>query len=137
MIKSAKDNGLNFSTMPNVSSPVKRWVTPMLFQKVTEVIEDYESVRTKEDIHFKGVWQPFNWKQLQALPEGQRAWSWFWVHSLTNIKVNLNDRIEFKGVLYRVMGFKDYSLNGYYEYNLVEDYQVQLEDTHEVNNQLP
>lgn len=137
MIQSASKRGLNFSRMPNLSGPVAGWVIDMVFQKVTTVIENFESKQTKEDIKFKGVWQPFNWKQLSTLPEGQRSWSWFWVHSLIDIKLSLNDKIFYKGVLYRVMGFKDYSLNGYFEYNLVEDYQVQLEDTNDLDNPLP
>ena len=71
-----------------------------------------------------GVWQPLRDEQLQFKPEGQRSWSWYWIHAKAGtLNLQTQDKIIFQGKRYKVMSVKDYSLNGYIEYQVVLDYQ--------------
>jgi hypothetical protein len=72
---------------------------------------------------FQGVIQPFTERQLSLKPEGERAWSWFWLHADPVVTLEIDDVVLFKGVQTRVMAKKDYALYGYVEYHLVQDWQ--------------
>lgn len=112
----------NSGTVPNVSNALQGWFQPMQFLVVTKTVEggvvDENAVAT----NFQGVWQPFSSRDLLIVPEGQRDWSWFWLHAEIALKLRNDDCVIYNGVQYRVMGQKDYSLYGYLEYRLIQDY---------------
>ena len=71
-----------------------------------------------------GVWQPLRTEQLMSKPEGQRSWEWVWIHAKSGeLNLQTADKVIFNSKRYKVMGVKDYSLNGFVEYELVKDYQ--------------
>lgn len=122
---------LKSSRFPQMQDPIKRWVRALVFDQIITRTEVFETVETKVRKSARGVWQPFSSQQLRTIPEGQRAWSWFMVHTLTDLELNIFDRIVFEGQTYRVMQKKDYHLNAYYEYAVIFDYQYEVPDENE------
>lgn len=112
-----------YSQMPNMSTTLSGWMIPLSFGVVTKVQNGFMTKEVVTYKNFYGVWQPLNTEQLKIKPEGERAWKWFWCHSQIDLGLKLDDVILYLDKQYRVMGVKDYSLNGFYEYELIEDYK--------------
>lgn len=115
-------NQINFSGMPNMAGTLSGWNQKLTFGLITETIENFESVQRYTEVIFQGNWQPLETRKINLKPEHQRSLSWYQVHSLTNVHLKNDDIIQFRGIQYRVMAQWDYSINGYYEYHIVEDY---------------
>ena len=99
------------------------WESPIELIKISQSIVDYETVETRESINFKGVIQPLTAEALRIKPLEMRSWEWLMIHTRTSQEIFTNDLIEYKGKEYKVMFEKDYSLNNYYEYHLVKNYE--------------
>lgn len=112
----------NSGTVPNVGDALLDWFQPMIFGVVTKTVQNFQAVETQVQVNFQGVIQPLTERQLMLKPEGQRAWSWFWVHADPSLILETDSDIVYLGKQYRVMSNKDYSLYGYIEYHLVQDY---------------
>lgn len=126
MIPAAKDkpfNQINFSGVPNMSGTLSGWFQPLTINVITKVIENFEVHETTTDVTFRGVWQPFSPKQLEMKPEGQRSWSWYMVHTQTDLKLKNDDVIKYRGHQYRVMANNNYNEYGFYEYHIIRDYE--------------
>lgn len=115
------------SGMPQMAATLDGWEIPLTLVKITQGISEGELVTTETTINFMGVWQPFSYQQLLLLPEGQRDWSHYWVHTKSDIGLNTADKIIFQGKRYKVLEKKNYSLNGFYEYHIIEDYESEPE----------
>ncbi len=113
----------NTGTVPDVSGALQNWFQPMVFTTIVKTIVDFQNVETPTDIQFMGVWQPFSSRKLSMKPEGQRAWKWFTVHSGIALGLKPDEVITYLGTQYRVMADSDYSLYGYFEYEIKEDYE--------------
>lgn len=112
------------SGMPNMRNTLTGWEAPLTLEKVTQSIVEGDRQEKKTKIDFLGCWQPLRDEQLQSKPEGQRSWSWYWIHAKAGtLNLKTQDKIIFNGVRYKVMSVKDYSLNGYIEYEAILDYQ--------------
>ena len=112
------------SGMPNMAETLTGWEVPLTLVKVTQSIIDGDSVKTETLINFLGVWQPLRDEQLQFKPEGQRSWEWVWIHAKSgSLNLSTQDKVIFNDKRYKVMSVKDYSLNGFIEYELVRDYE--------------
>lgn len=113
-----------FSSMPNVADVLSGWQVPLELIRITQSVNDGDAVYTEEFIPFQGVWQPLRDEELQFKPEGQRSWEWIWIHAVAGmLNLNTADKVVFQNKRYKVMSIKDYSLNGYIEYQLVRDYE--------------
>ena len=124
IIKNAKDTPLNVQTgtIPNVGGALLNWLQPMTFGIVTKQTINFEVVETEVDVNFLGVMQPFTERQLFLKPEGQRAWSWFWLHAEPQLDLKVDQIIKYLGIQTRVMAKKNYTIYGYIEYHLVQDW---------------
>lgn len=110
--------------MPNMSGTLNGWESPLTLVKITQNVVEGDVIQTETKINFLGVWQPLRDEQLQSKPEGQRSWSWYWIHAKAGtLNLQTQDKIIFQGKRYKVMSVKDYSLNGYIEYEVILDYQ--------------
>ena len=119
-----KQNRTLANGMPQVADTLTGWEVPLTLVKITQSIVEGDVVVTETPINFMGVWQPLRDDQLQFKPEGQRSWSWYWIHAKSGtLNLQTQDNIMFQGKRYKVMSVKDYSLNGYIEYQLILDYQ--------------
>ena len=112
------------TNMPNMATTLNGWQAPLQLIRLTQTISDGDVIHSEQVINFQGVWQPLKDEQLQFKPEGQRSWSWFWIHAVAGtLNLNTADKIIFNGERYKVMEKKDYSLNGFVEYHVVRDYE--------------
>jgi len=110
--------------MPNMSSTLNGWETTITLVKVLQDISEGDKVETEVSITFQGVIQPLRTEQLMAKPENMRSWEWLWIHAKSgSLNLMTGDKIRFNNKLFKVMGIKDYSLNGFVEYEIVRDYQ--------------
>lgn len=109
-------------TVPDVSGALQDYFQPMTFEPVGKVVNGFQVVETGTAITFRGTAQPLTERQLMLKPEGQRAWSWFLVHSDPVLSLNVDDVVVWNGKQTRVMARKDFAIYGYVEYSLVQDW---------------
>ena len=110
--------------MPNMANTLNGWESSLTLIKISQNIVEGDVVQTETPINFMGVWQPLRDGQLQFKPEGQRSWSWYWIHAKSgSLNLQTQDKIIFQGKRYKVMSVKDYSLDGFIEYEVILDYQ--------------
>lgn len=123
-IQNAANTPLNQSsgTVPNVNGALQEWFQPMVFVPIVKSTVGGEVVELGDPINFRGVIQPLSNRDLIIKPEGQRAWTWYMLHSDTCLRLKVDDVVNYLGVQTRVMGFRDYAIYGYLYYELVQDY---------------
>ncbi len=123
-IRNASDIPLNIrqGTVPDVSGAILDWFQAMTFTVIAKSISAFQVVETPTVVNFRGVIQPLSGRQIMMKPEGQREWDWLLLYSDTALQLNIDDVVTYIGVQYRVMAKKDFSLYGYMDYHIVEDY---------------
>lgn len=122
-----KQNRSLKNNMPNMANTLNGWEVPLSFIKITQSIADGDVVKTETPINFMGVWQPLRDEELQFKPENQRSWSWYWIHAKSGtVELQTQDKFIFKDKRYKVMAVKDYSLNGFIEYQVIRDYEEDI-----------
>lgn len=117
------------SGMPQMDTTLRGWEVPLTLEKVYQNIIEGDLSYTTKKINFKGVWQPLRDEQLELKPEGQRSWEWIWIHAVAStLNLETADKVIFNKKRYKVKDKKDYSLNGFVEYQLVRDYTGNSEE---------
>lgn len=111
---------IRVGTVPDVEGALRDLFQPMYFDRVKKNVSGFQVFETMDRIDFRGVVQPLTDRKLLLKPEGQRAWSWFMLHSDPSLKLDVDDVVYFLGVQTRIMSLKDYRLYGYVEYHLVQ-----------------
>lgn len=115
----------SLTNMPNMAGTLSGWQVPLQLIKRKQSVKDGDVSFEDETINFMGVWQPLRDEQLISKPEGQRSWEWIWIHAVAGtLNLNTADKVTFNNKRYKVMAIKDYSLNGFIEYQLVRDYDA-------------
>jgi hypothetical protein len=125
MIGNASNRKLNENPgiLPNLTSPIRKWVLDLEFIRVSKCVIDGEVQESDETVKFSGVVQNLDFRMLKILPEAQRAWTWKMIHSLTDLSLTNDDKIKYRNVNYRVMNIRDFNEYGFFEYHIVEDYK--------------
>lgn len=123
-IGNGKNTPLNqqTGTVPNVGGAMLDWFQPMTFTLIEKSTVGFQVVETTTPISFRGVIQPLEGRKLQLKPEGQRAWTWLWLHADPSLTLAVDDVVIYLGVRTRVMGQKDWKIYGYVSYELVQDW---------------
>lgn len=116
-------NQTPMGSVPNVGGALLDWFQPMVFTLITKTVEAFQNIESQTPISFRGVIQPLQERALAILPEGQRSWTWLMLHSDPTLKLQTDDVVLYNGVRTRVMGLKDYTIYGYLEYKLVQDWE--------------
>ncbi len=112
------------SGMPQMNTTLYGWEVPLTLEKVIQDVVEGDLVPTTQQINFNGVWQPLKDEQLQFKPQGQRSWEWIWIHAVSGtLNLETADKVIFNNKRYKIIEKKDYSLNGFVEYQLVRDYE--------------
>ena len=112
------------SGLPQMANTLNGWEVPLTLIKITQAVVDGDAVKTEEKINFLGVWQPLRDDELQFKPEGQRSWSWYWIHAKSgSLNLQTQDKIIFQNQRYKVMAVKNYNIYGYITYEVVLDYE--------------
>jgi hypothetical protein len=110
--------------MPQMSAAFSGWTVPMTWALITQTVVNGFPVDTETTYTIEGVFQPLSAEEIQLKPDAQWSWPWYMLHIVGKSQpFRTNDRIKFNGLVYKVMGKKDYSLNNYSQLDLVEDYQ--------------
>lgn len=115
----------NLSGMPQMYAAFQGWQVPFTLVKISQQNVDGDIMDVETTLSYKGTVQPLSPEQIQLKPEGQRSWEWLQVHVITDVDTDLvtNDRVMYDGRPYKVMFVKNYKLNNYIEYHLLEDYR--------------
>ena len=109
---------------PQMAHVLDGWETQLTLVKVTQNVVEGDLVTDETNITVQGVIQPLKTEQLLAKPENMRSWQWLWIHAKSgSLNLQTGDKIRWNNKLFKVMGVKDYSLNGFVEYEIVEDFQ--------------
>lgn len=109
-------------TTPDVSGALQDYYQTMTFEVITKTVQGFQVVETTTPVTFRGVLQPLKPRELELKPEGERAWTWFWLHADPALILNVDDVVLYKGVQTRVMAKQDCYLYGYVAYQLVQDW---------------
>ena len=112
------------SGMPNMANTLTGWEVPLSLVKITQTVVDGDVIKSEKPVEFLGCWQPLRDEELQFKPENQRSWSWYWIHAKSGtLNLQTQDKIIFQNKRFKVMSVKDYSLNGFIEYEVIRDYE--------------
>lgn len=123
-----KTNLKALSGMPQLDRALTGWEVPLVLTKMIQNVEEGLVSFTEQTFNFQGVWQPLKDEQLQFLPENQRSWEWIWIHAKAGtLNLQTADKVIFNDKRYKVMAVKDYSLNGFVEYQLIRDFESEPE----------
>jgi hypothetical protein len=125
-ITNAKDRPLNqnVGTTPDLSGALLDWFQPMKFILLAKSVQAFKSKQFQNiPINTMGHWQPFQPRTLDIKQEGQRSWKWFRMYCFPGTGLDVDFIITYQGQNYRIMFINDYSLEGYQEFKLVQDYQ--------------
>lgn len=123
-IPNARNRPLNFAqgTVPDLSGALKDYFQELVFSLLVKTVVGFQTMETLTQINFQGVIQPFSPRELMMVPEGQRAWSWFYLHADPVLTLQVDDVVNWLGKQTRVMSRKDFGQYFYVEYTLVQDY---------------
>ena len=125
---SAINNAANYplfakgGTVPDVSGALQDYFQAMTFTFVKKQSVGFQGLETPLPVNFQGVVQPFSERQLLLKPEGERAWTWLTLHAEPSLILQVDDVVEYYGKQTRIMSRKDFSLYGYVEYTMVQDW---------------
>jgi hypothetical protein len=109
-------------TFPNMAEAFSGWETQTQFKKVNKTVSDFEVTETTETEYFTGMFYPMKSQDIIFKPEGQRTWKWWNLLSIKSLA--LDDIVkDANDKQYRVMGVRDWSMAGYFEYDLTEQFQ--------------
>lgn len=124
IIGNAADRPINQQngTTPDVSGALFDWMQPMSFEKIVKTVNGYQAVETPTVYNFQGFIQPLTERQLILKPEGERAWTWFTLHAQFSLTLQVDDVVLWNSKQTRVMARKDYMLEGFVEYQIVQDW---------------
>lgn len=111
--------------MPQLGMALSGWKQKITLDIVKQTVVDGFPINVFTAINFKGMIQPLSAQKVRLKPEGKWSWVWLQIHCLnTSLSLKTNDRIRYAGKFYVVDGILDYSLNGYIEYHVVEDFKL-------------
>ncbi len=109
-------------TVPDVSGAMTDWFQPMVFETVSKTVDAFQVIEDGTEISFRGVIQPFSNRDLLLKPIGQRAWTWLWLHAEPQLTLEVDEVVKYLGVQTRIMARRDYTIYGYVEYHMVQDW---------------
>jgi hypothetical protein len=107
---------------PNVSGVLAGLLGPVTIKLITSKIKGGLAKDTFQEFSAFGNLQPFQLRELELLPEGERAWKWYALFCDTSIDMKEGDYVVIGTKKFRVMKDADWSTYGYHRYNLVEGY---------------
>lgn len=123
MLINAKDKKLSqtISGQPDVSGAVDHFLQSMIFEKMQRSMVDGRMQEIPIQFSALACKQPLSPQLLKVKPTGDRAWSWYMIHSLTDLELKPNDRIKIQGQPFKVMNKSNFKEYGYFYYEIIED----------------
>lgn len=112
------------STMPDVSIAIDGWEADVIVNQRRQTMVDGDVVYKNVIVKMRAVIQPLKMSEIELKPEAERDWQWYYLHIKSNYTpLSVNQQVFIKGNPYKVMRVKDYSRNGFFEYEIIRDYQ--------------
>lgn len=123
-IQNGANQSIAFQTgsIPDVSGAILDYFQYMTFDQIVKTIVGFQVVETTTPVNFRGVIYPFSPRELQLLPIGERAWSWFNCYAQPVLTLQVDDVVIWNNRQTRVMSKENYHLYGYVRYTLIQDY---------------
>jgi hypothetical protein len=114
-------------TLPYLQETLYDWLQPMVFVVVSKYTSSFQLIEKTTNINFMGIAQPLQGRQLNLFPEGQRKWNYIQIHAQCDtsgalITLKPDDVINYLNIQYRIMTARNFSVFGYIEFILVENY---------------
>ena len=94
------------------------------FINIVKSVVNGQVVETQTPYCVLAIVEVMSGQQLMIKPEGQRQWRWISVWAYPDLFLNTDDIVQYLGVNYRVDHKNDWSVYGYLQYDLVEDYKA-------------
>ena len=111
---------------PQMAQVLYGWQTDITFIiKGKPVIDNNGDVTFpyQRTINFQGVIQPYKPTHLEIRSYEQKRYKQYLIHTFTKIALDAGDRIGYGIHTYKIIDLSDFYLNGYYEYQLVQDFE--------------
>jgi hypothetical protein len=124
VIQNACNTPLNAraGSVPDVSGAITDYFQEMVFSRISKSVVNFQAIETPTQVTGQGMIQPLRQRDLQLMPEGQRAWSWVRIFTDTSLEFGVDEVVSYLGKQYRIMSALDYSLYGFFEYGAIEDW---------------
>ena len=111
------------NNLPNVSDVVASWEMPITANYVIQSMVNGEVVDTPMKKFIKGIVQPLKAEEIALKEEGMRSFAWFLIHVHERFgELQTTQILTYNGVNYKIKAKKPYSLNGYFEYHAITDF---------------
>ena len=126
-IINAKDKKLSEinGDLPNVYNSLLNWYQKMTLKRIEKKVIDAKEVEIETSFNSLGLIEPMKPQEISMKPYGQRAWKWNNLFT-TTADFRVEDVIDFRGTRFRVLNKIDFSIYGYFKYELVEDYDASV-----------
>lgn len=121
------DVGEMAHTLPNLSSAIQGWFRPLVLNFINASVLEGKVKTGKKKFECQGMIQPFSAQQLRLKVEGERAWKWKLLFTTPEVSLDAGNDFTIKDTPYRVMRKCDWSEYGINAYELVEDFDEQLD----------
>lgn len=126
-IQNGSNIPLNYQqgTVPNMGEAMTDWFQNLSFVKITKTVVGFEVLEVPVTTNFWGIFMPLSPRELQLLPEGQRAWTLYRLYAQPVLKLQVDDVLIFPQInnkQTRVMSREDFSLYSYVTYTLCQDW---------------
>tara|TARA_B100001059_G_C17837301_1_gene589117 strand:+ start:3366 stop:3716 length:351 start_codon:yes stop_codon:yes gene_type:complete len=100
------------------------WQQGIVLQRINEISDGAGGFdKTYTDFAFKGVITCPKAKDLEILPEGQRQWAKWQIHTKTQISAEGGDSVKYNNMNYKIINKTDNSSYGFYRYFLIEEFE--------------
>jgi hypothetical protein len=123
-LHNAKDTPLSSQVKagPDVRNTMLGRFRPIELTKIVKSTVEFEVAEVEIPINTSGVVNPLSATKLSLKPEGERSWQWKEIWATTDLVLQTDDRIIYKGERYRIMSQLDWQENGFVAYEIVNDY---------------
>lgn len=118
------------SGQPVMAEAILDWFRPMTIGVVTSQIQDGTDPSmdgvAKQVVRYQitnGCVQPGKATKMDIQAGGQRSWQSCVMHTTPDFNLDTDSVILIEDTRYRVMEVRDFSVNGYLRYELLEDYE--------------
>lgn len=110
-------------TVPDLSGALTDRYQQMTFGKVGKVINGiFQVAEVATNFLFMGNISPAKPTDLEIQSQGQRKWHWWEVNTTSALPLEVDDIVIYLGKQFRVMSKLDYTLYGFINYRLINDY---------------
>lgn len=112
-------------SIPDLGETLSDWYQNMCFEKVGKLLDGdtaFQVVETTTVIPFRGIIVPERPWELTLKPVAQRTWKFYKCFAETVLPLFTDDVVLWQGSQYRVVAVTDWTLYGYMEYSLAQDW---------------